>query len=88
LKKSILDYYEQQNPGTSLQDDYIRKATEKLGDLILEMAGKKAREIIFNPKINGYLHGMIMMSNSSIKNYDETIIAAKNILNGIDSDNR
>jgi len=86
LKKLILRYYEQQNTVTALQDDYLRQETEKLGTLIADMAGKKAREIVFNQKINIHLRIMMLMSNSCIQNYDETIAAANDIIAEIDKD--
>ena len=86
LKKLILEYYEQLNPMTSIQDEYSRKEVEKFGDLIFGMTGQEGREIIFNPKIKLHLSLMIMMSNSSIENYDETILAAKTMIAEIDKD--
>jgi hypothetical protein len=82
LKKLILEYYEQEVQGATLQDDYIREMTMKTTEQISDIDGN-GKTILFNKKVRFYLEGIILMSNASLSNYDNISKSAQEILEEI-----
>jgi hypothetical protein len=82
LKKLILEYYEQEVQGTTIQGDYIRETTLKAGDCLSEIDGN-GKKIVFNKKLRYYLQNILLMSNASLSNYDLISKSAQEILEEI-----
>jgi hypothetical protein len=82
LKKSILEYYEQEVQGAALQDDYAREMIIKTTEQMLDIDGN-GKSIVFNKKVRNYLQTIILMSNASVSNYDTISKSAQEILEEI-----
>jgi hypothetical protein len=83
LKKLILEYYEQAMPGAAMQDEYNRQMAMKTIELISDIDGN-GKKIIFNKKVRTYLQYIIMMSNESLENYQNTTKLSQDIVKKID----
>jgi len=83
LKKLILEYYEQAMPAAAMQDEYNRQISIKTSEIISDIDGK-GKKIIFNKKVQLNLQNIILMSNSSIENYQNITTLSEDILEEID----